>query len=117
MVCILLAAAAQGCSRPANGAQPVVENNAAKQFATQLRDRVTAEAMTGHLSKLQDIADAHDGTRAIGTPGYQASVDYIAESLRSKGFDVQTPEFQTRVFDPGDATLTVGGATVKAGVL
>jgi Zn-dependent M28 family amino/carboxypeptidase len=117
MVCILLAAAAQGCSRPANGAQPVVENNAAKQFATQLRDRVTAEAMTGHLSKLQDIADAHDGTRAIGTPGYQASVDYIAESLRSRGFDVQTPEFQTRVFDHGDATLTVGGATVKAGVL
>ena len=46
MVCILLAATAQGCSRPANGAQPVVENNAAKQFATQLRDRVTAEAMT-----------------------------------------------------------------------
>jgi Zn-dependent M28 family amino/carboxypeptidase len=116
-LCILLAAAVQGCTRPADGAQPVVENRAAKQFATQLRDRVTGEAMTRHLSKLQDIADANAGTRAIGTPGYDASVDYIVESLRTKGFDVQTPEFQTRVFEHGDPTLTVGGAAVKAGVL
>jgi Zn-dependent M28 family amino/carboxypeptidase len=113
----VLLAATQGCARPANGAQPVAENKAAKQFATQLRDGVTAEAMTGHLSKLQEIADAHGGTRAIGTPGYDASVTYIAEALRTHGFDVQTPEFQTRVFDHGDPTLTVGGATVKAGVL
>ncbi len=27
-------------------------------------------------SKLQDITNANDGTRAVGTPGYQASVDY-----------------------------------------
>ena len=116
-LCIVLVVAAQGCTRSADTARPVVENQAAKQFATQLRDRVTGEAMTGHLRQLQDIADAHGGNRAIGTPGYEASVDYVAESLRAKGFDVQTPEFQTRVFDHGDPTLTVGGATVKAGVL
>lgn len=116
-VCLVLVASAQGCTRAADSAQPVVENKAAKQFATQLRDRTTIEAMTGHLTKLQDIANSHGGTRAIGTPGYEASVDYVVESLRAKGFDVETPEFQTRVFKHGDPTLTVGGDTVKAGVL
>lgn len=116
-VCIALVATAQGCTRAVDSAQPVIENKAARQFATQLRDRTTVEAMTGHLKKLQDIANSHGGTRAIGTPGYDASVDYVVESLRAKGFDVETPEFQTRVFTHGDPTLTVGGDTVKAGVL
>lgn len=116
-VCFVLAVAAPGCARPADTAQPVAENKAAKEFATRLRSHVTTEAMVGHLRKLQDIADAHGGTRAIGTPGYEASVDYVAEKLRAAGFDVQTPEFQARVFTHGDPTLTVRGETVKAGVL
>ena len=121
-VLLLLGAAAAGCARPAESARPVVENpvvenRAANEFATRLRDSVTAGAMTGHLRKLQDIADAHGGTRAIGTPGYDASVDYVAESLRAKGVEVQTPEFATRVFKHGDPSLTVGGAAVNAGVL
>jgi Zn-dependent M28 family amino/carboxypeptidase len=70
--------------------------------------------MMGHLARLQEIADAHGGTRAVGTPGYDASVDYVVDVLRGKGFDVQTPEFKTRVFHSGDPVLTVGGAAVKA---
>ena len=50
--------------------------------------------MYAHLRKLQEIADANNGTRAEGTPGYDASVDYVAQTLRDKGFDVQTPEFE-----------------------
>ena len=115
--CVALGAAVLGCTRAVDNAQPRVQNQAARQFATQLRDSVTVEAMTDHLAKLQDIADAHGGTRAIGTPGYEASVDYVAGSLRAKGFDVQTPEFSTRVFEHGDPTLTVGGATITSGVL
>ncbi|MBU3751849.1 MAG: amidohydrolase, partial [Mycobacterium sp.] len=114
--CMLLAAAL-GCSRSADTAQPVVENRAALQFATQLRDKVTVEAMTAHLAKFQELADAHGGNRATGTPGYDAAVDYVAETLRGKGFDVQTPEFEVRVFNHGDPDLTVGGIPVKAGVL
>ena len=53
--------------------------------------------MMAHLAKLQEIADANDGNRALGTPGYDASVDYVADALRDKGFDVQTPEFEVRL--------------------
>ena len=69
----------------------------AADFATSLQDRVTADAMMAHLEKLQDIADANGGNRALGTPGYDASVDYVAEVLRDKGFDVQTDEFEVRL--------------------
>ena len=30
--------------------------------------------MMVHLQKLQDIANANHGTRAVGTPGYEATV-------------------------------------------
>ena len=82
--------------------QPTAEGQAARQFAAGLQRSVTVEAMMGHLTKLQDIANSHGGTRAVGTPGYDASVDYVANVLRDKGFDVELPEFQTRVFKSGD---------------
>ena len=48
--------------------------------------------------------------RAEGTPGYDASVDYVVKTLRDKGFDVQTPEFERLgVARPGNPTLTVSG--------
>ena len=49
-------------------------------------------------------------TGLLGTPGYQASVDYIADALRSHGFDVQTPEFDLRLPFADPPTVTVGGA-------
>lgn len=109
-----LVATAMGCSRPADTPLPVVEGKAAREFATQLHGAVQVDAMMGHLTRLQEIADAHDGTRAVGTPGYDASVDYVVDVLRGKGFDVQTPEFQTRVFESKDPVLTVGGTGIKA---
>ena len=113
----VLVASAPGCSRSADTAQPITQNKAASEFASELRGRLSVEAMVGHLAKLQDIANAHGGNRAVGTPGYDASVDYVVEVLRGKGFDVQTPDFQTRYFEGGDAVLTVGGAEVEANPL
>ena len=63
---------------------------------------------------MQEIADAHDGNRALGTAGYDASVDYVAKTLRDKGFDVQTPEFEVRLPFAEEPQLTVGGATIAA---
>ena len=94
-----------------------MENKAAREFAAQLSAEVTGAAMLNHLARLQDIAKAHGGNRSIGTPGYEASVDYVVEVLRGKGFEVQTPQFETRMFEHGDPTLTVNGVVVKAGVL
>lgn len=59
-----------------------------------LAGKITVDAMFTHLRKLQEIADSHDGNRAVGSSGYDASVDYVAQLLRDKGFDVQTPEFE-----------------------
>ena len=72
--------------------------------------KVTADGMYTHLRKLQEIADANRGNRAEGTPGYDASVDYVAKVLKDKGFDVQTPEFdRLERTEGGNPTLTVSG--------
>ena len=82
-----------------------------------MRNKVTTDAMMAHLTKLQDIANANNGTRAVGTPGYEASVDYVVNTLRNSGFDVQTPEFSARVFHADKPALTVGGKPVEARAL
>jgi Zn-dependent M28 family amino/carboxypeptidase len=79
-------------------------------FARELARKVTVDGMYAHLRELQEIADANDGTRVEGTGGYDASVDYVAQTLRDKGFDVQTPEFERLDRSTGGRpTLTVGG--------
>ena len=93
---------------------PAGTSAAAIEFAGSLRQQVTADAMVEHLTKLQEIADQHGGNRALGTPGYEASVDYVATALRDKGFDVQTPEFEVRLPFTDEPALTVGGATIAA---
>ena len=113
---VALTVFATGCShRSADSQQPA--NPAAADFATALRNRVTTDAMMAHLSKLQDIANANNGTRAVGTPGYEATVDYVANTLRGKGFDVQTPEFSTRVFHADKGSVTLGGQNFDAHAL
>ncbi|MEU0496767.1 M28 family peptidase [Mycobacterium sp. NPDC006124] len=93
-----------GCSSQSAPAAP------APLSGRELADKVTADGMYVHLQKLADIATAHDETRADGTPGFDASVDYVAQTLRDKGFDVQTPEFdRLAMTSPGRPTLTVSG--------
>ncbi len=89
-------------------------SSSAVLFADQLRGQVSADAMMGHLTKLQEIADAHGGNRALGTPGYDASVDYVVNTLRDKGFEVETPEFEVRLPFAEDPQVTVGGQPVAA---
>ncbi|HJT92713.1 MAG TPA: M28 family peptidase, partial [Mycobacterium sp.] len=80
------------------------------EFAGELSGKVAVDGMYTHLRKLQEIADANKGNRADGTPGYDASVDYIAQILRDKGFDVQTPEFERLDrMQGGRPTLTTAG--------
>jgi Zn-dependent M28 family amino/carboxypeptidase len=105
-----------GCSNDQPEQQRTTTPGAA-DYAAMLRQRVTTDAMMGHLQQLQTIADKHDGNRAVGTPGYTASVDYIVNALRGKGFDVQTPEFEFRQFHAEKPALTVGGAPINANAL
>lgn len=120
-VAMSTAVALAGCGREAPSPQPVPETSEvapeAGEFAAELQQRITTEAMMGHLRDLQDIADAHDGNRAVATPGYDASVDYIAGALRDKGFDVQTPEFEFSAFDAKPGTVSRGGTDFEATAL
>ena len=68
-------------------------------------ETVTVDAVTGHLEQLEKIAANNEGNRSAGTPGYDASVDYVANLLEDKGFDVSTPEFDFSSFDPGTESL------------
>lgn len=114
---VAFAALLTGCSHCSTKYQQAAGNADAVKFATTLRRKVTTDAMMAHLAKLQDIANANNGTRAVGTPGYEASVDYVVQTLRDRGFDVQTPEFSARVFHAEKPVVTVGGATVEAHAL
>jgi Zn-dependent M28 family amino/carboxypeptidase len=109
-----------GCSRVTRPqpAQPTTTQTTpatpATEFAVTLQKRVTADAMMGHLTKLQEIADTNHGNRALGTSGYDASVDYVVNALRDKGFDVQTPDFEVRLPFADEPAVTVNGDKVAA---
>jgi aminopeptidase S len=61
----------------------------------QLAGAVTDGGALEHLQALQKIADANGGNRAVGTSGYNASVDYVVGVLRGAGFQVSTSTYQT----------------------
>jgi len=97
-----------------------VDRRVVQNLAAEVSD---AGAMV-HLRALQAIADRHQGSRAAGSPGYDASVDYVSEVLRTAGYDVDTPTYdggkdegararcplrnvitQTRSGDPGSVVV------------
>ena len=46
----------------------------------KLRKTVTLEGLQQHLEAFQAIGSANGNTRATGTPGYDASVEYVVAS-------------------------------------
>ncbi|QOW01312.1 M20/M25/M40 family metallo-hydrolase [Rhodococcus pyridinivorans] len=84
---------------------------------TALADAVQLDAVMTHLTELERIAGENDGNRSLGTPGYDASVDYVAGALRDAGFDVQTPEFDTTLFAVENEQLTVDGEPMGVSAL
>jgi Zn-dependent M28 family amino/carboxypeptidase len=60
---------------------------------SELREAVSADAIMDHLAELQAIADANGDTRASGTPGYDASIEYIAGLLETAGYETTIQEF------------------------
>ncbi|GAA3935411.1 M28 family metallopeptidase [Litoribacillus peritrichatus] len=65
-----------------------------------------ADNVMAKLRMLNDIANANDGTRAAGLPGYQASIDYVKSELEQAGYEVTLQSFPFSVFYPqGPGTL------------
>jgi aminopeptidase Y len=64
----------------------------------KLTECVTLEGVREHQAALQAIADANNGTRVSGAPGYDASVDYVARKLIAAGYTVEIQPFQFQTF-------------------
>lgn len=61
-----------------------------------------------HLQMLDSIAQANNGTRAAGLPGYQASLDYIQNTLENAGYRTQLQAFPFTAFYPqGPGALAI----------
>ncbi|MDR6198775.1 Zn-dependent M28 family amino/carboxypeptidase [Microbacterium sp. SORGH_AS428] len=74
-----------------------------------LEERVTVDAVVGHLQQLQDIADANGGNRAAGTSGYEASAAYIEQALTAAGYTPERQYFDADLQTIDAYTLTVDG--------
>jgi aminopeptidase YwaD len=71
--------------------------------ATWLKSRIAAHvrALAGEI-----------GPRPSGSPANRLATDYLAVVLRSAGFEVQEHPFTCDWWEPGSATLQIGGAWV-----
>ena len=70
------------------------------------------------LTHFQEIADEHPdrhghGSRDTGTPGYAASVAYVAGLMRSAGYDVRIQPYDYRKFLHGGAVVPKTGEPVE----
>jgi aminopeptidase Y len=64
----------------------------------KLAECVTLAGVRQHQAALQAIADANNGTRVSGSPGYDASVQYVQQALQAAGYVVTKQDFQFQTF-------------------
>ena len=72
--------------------------NRANVTAAPLLECVTLEGVRAHQAALQAIADANDGTRVSGLPGYDQSAHYVKNQLEAAGYDVTLQPFWFQTF-------------------
>lgn len=87
---LALAIAPAAAASAAPGAACANRNN---NTVSKLLQCVTADGAMEHLQALQDIADANGGNRAADSPGYEASVEYVVDTLEAAGWDASIEEF------------------------
>ena len=61
--------------------------------STRLRRAVNVGRIMTHLEALQAVADANGGSRASGTPGYEASAEYVESRLRRAAYTTDRQYF------------------------
>lgn len=82
-------------------------NNSAK-----MRKAVTVEATMAHLQAFQDIADTH-GNRAAGSPGYEASGEYVEQTLQAAGYQTERQYFTFTYQETLEEQLTEVSPTAR----
>ena len=79
---------------PGTAASAAPNNNTSRK----LLDAVSVEGVMRHERALQDIATANGDTRASGTPGYDASAQYVFDQLAAAGYAPAFQEFEFPFF-------------------
>jgi Zn-dependent M28 family amino/carboxypeptidase len=119
-----LALAAAGATALALAIAPVSAATAApaakcdsrnNNTVSKLLECVTADGAMDHLEALQAIATANGGNRAADTAGYEASVDYVVETMEAAGWQVSIDEFDYLVPIPTVHQLTPEDVVHPAG--
>jgi Zn-dependent M28 family amino/carboxypeptidase len=95
-------------------------------LGTKLAREVTVDKVNRQLIALQRLADRNGGTRASGTPGFDASATYVHDTLARAGWQVSYQDFEfpffaenapaelarvspsPRTYTPGEEVVTLG---------
>jgi Zn-dependent M28 family amino/carboxypeptidase len=89
-------------------------SNAVNNTIAKITECVTVEGVREHQAALQTAADVNNGIRTSGTPGYDASVDYVVETLEAAGYVPTVQPFTFNAFielsAPSLAQISPGGA-------
>ena len=100
---VIAALAAVAALVPAGGAVAAPSQTACNTRENntypKLLECVRLSQVRAHQAALQKIADQNDGTRFSGTPGYNASVDYVVSKLRAAGYTPQVHPFDYLAFE------------------
>jgi Zn-dependent M28 family amino/carboxypeptidase len=73
------------------GDEPVVDCN-------DLPAAITADGVLEHLEAFAQIAADNGGNRSVGTPGYDASAEYVRAQLEDAGYTASMQSFDVDVF-------------------
>lgn len=73
----------------------------------KITQAVTLEGVMDHLEAWQAIADANDGNRASGLPGYEATVDYVMAELEAAGYTPEKQAFEFPFFEENSELIRV----------
>ena len=112
---MLAASLAVALLAPAAAQAAPNNNNSAK-----LRAAVTAEGIMEHEAALQELAQIDDyGNRLSGTPGYDASAEYVAERAAAAGLEVMFQDFDYDYFlgDIKAPVLSRGATSFNPGII
>ena len=98
---------------------PIVSSSpTATLDAAALVGAITEAGLRSHLDTLAELSTASNGFRAVGTHGFDAAADLVADELRAVGWQVTEDEFTMPSFvDLGGSSLVVPGGSFGAGDL
>ncbi|KAG8957434.1 Leucyl aminopeptidase yscIV [Tulasnella sp. 419] len=81
--------------------------------STLYQNDFKTSALKTHAEAFQKIADQNGGTRVFGSPGYNASVEYVYKRVKKAGYDVQLQTFPHNYEEVITQTLVVADIPIN----